>query len=88
MEYYPSIKNTVTGEYYDFRNHAMTYHFNRRGLDLCKATDKEHKGFTSWDPSKYMSGKAEDYIAVRKDDYNDVYIIEKSIFHMTYQKYE
>lgn len=88
VEYYPSIKNTVTGEYYDFRNHAMTCMSTGEVLIYAKPLTKNTKVFTSWDPSKYMSGKAEDYIAVRKDDYNDVYIIEKSIFHMTYQKYE
>lgn len=50
--------------------------------------DKNTKVFTNWDPGKYMSGKEGDYIAVRKDDYHDVYIIEKSIFNKTYQKCE
>ena len=33
-----------------------------------------------------MLGKAGDYLAVRMDDLHDIYIIEKSIFHKTYEK--
>ena len=44
------------------------------------------KVFTEWDEEKYMLGNEGDYLAVRKDDIHDVYIIEKNIFRKTYEE--
>lgn len=88
VEYFPSIKNKITGEYIDFRNYAKACMSTGEVFIYAKPLTKNTKVFTNWDPGKYMSGKEGDYIAVRKDDYHDVYIIEKSIFNKTYQKCE
>ena len=53
-----------------------------------KKLDHRVKVFTAWDESKYMLGCEGDYLAVRKDDLHDAYIIEKSIFQKTYKKVE
>lgn len=51
-----------------------------------KELESDVKLFTNWDLEKYMVGKAGDYIAVRTDDVNDVYIIDRHIFAKTYEK--
>lgn len=86
VEYFPSIKNKLTGEYIDFRSYAKSCISTGEVFIYAKPLIKNTKVFTSWDPSRYMSGKTGDYIAIRKDDNKDVYIIEKSIFNNTYQR--
>lgn len=44
------------------------------------------KVFTAWDEEKYMLGKEGDYLAVRTDDLHDIYVIERNIFHRTYEE--
>jgi len=47
---------------------------------------RDTKVFTSWNIDGYMYGRAGDYIVVRSDDPNDVYIIREDIFDLTYAK--
>ena len=42
------------------------------------------KVFTSWDEEKYMLGREGDYLAVRCNDMHDIFVVEKDIFHKTY----
>ena len=42
------------------------------------------KVFTKWNPSSYFYGEPGDYLAVRKDDDTDFYIIRKDIFPKLY----
>ncbi len=51
-----------------------------------KQLDHRVKVFTEWDDEKYMLGREGDFLAVRKDDLHDIYIIEKNIFERTYEK--
>lgn len=51
-----------------------------------KQLEKRVKIFTAWDKEKYVLGNVGDYLAVRKDDLHDVYVIEQNIFYQTYQQ--
>lgn len=84
--YVPSIKNRLTGE-----NHLLTEfaHVCVPTGDVkiyAKQLKKGVKVFTAWDKEKYMLGQPGDYLAVRTDDYHDVYVIEQKIFGITYEK--
>lgn len=46
------------------------------------------KLFTAWDSSNYMLGEAGDYLAVRSDDLNDMYIIPREQFGLIYKEAE
>lgn len=46
------------------------------------------KLFTTWDSSNYMLGEPGDYLAVRSDDRNDMYIIPREQFALIYQESE
>ena len=54
------------------------------GREISKST----KVFNSWNSDGYMLGEAGDILAVRADDYKDVYIIRRDIFDLTYEKTE
>ena len=43
------------------------------------------KVFTRRNTDGYMLGEPADYIAVRSDDFGDVYVIKRRIFDMTYE---
>lgn len=53
------------------------------GIYAAKLT-KNVKLYTKWDSVNYMLGKTGDYIAVRKDDKTDAYIIRSDIFSKSY----
>jgi phosphoglycolate phosphatase len=82
--YSPTVKNKLTGDSAGIMKFAK----------LCMPVGEVHinampvarniKVFTSWNTEGYMYGKAGDFIAVRADDLNDVYIIRKDIFEKTY----
>ncbi|MGN0617595.1 MAG: bifunctional oligoribonuclease/PAP phosphatase NrnA [Ruminiclostridium sp.] len=51
-----------------------------------KKLDRTLKLYTVWDKANYMLGKAGDYLAVRCDDINDMYIIPKEQFELVYRE--
>lgn len=85
-EYTPTIKNRLDGtskELIDYAHYCISTgetHIHAKKLE------KTVKVFTNWDQEKYMLGKPGDYIAVRCDDIHDIYVVEKNIFHKTYDK--
>lgn len=83
-EYYPSVRNRFTGDAVSLLGHMRACRATGQVYIYARPLTKNTKVFTAWDPVKYMAGKAGDFIAVRQDDEHDVYIIEKSIFHLTY----
>ena len=85
-EYEPSIKDVEDG-----RNISLVPYAKAcipTGESYIYARELEHriKVFTEWDREKYMLGHARDFLAVRKDDLHDIYVIEQSIFQKTYEK--
>lgn len=85
-EYAPVVRDVLEGKNVSLIPHAKTcvpsgeVHIYAAPLEHCV------KVFTAWDEEKYMLGKEGDYLAVRTDDLHDIYIIEGSIFHKTYEK--
>jgi phosphoglycolate phosphatase len=85
FDYPPTVRNRATGEVRELSDlikpvvakGAVTIH--------AKMTDTNIKVFTAWNNECYMVGKPGDYIAVRSDDFNDVYVVRNDIFHMTYE---
>lgn len=85
-EYAPVVKDVLEGKNVSLVPYAKTcvssgeVHIYAAQLDHCV------KVFTAWDEEKYMLGKVGDYLAVRMDDLHDIYVIEKNIFQITYEK--
>lgn len=83
-DYVPAVRNYMNGKFADLS--SMTKECMAAGSSLVYAkqlTRRTHV-FTIWDPQKYIYGKPGDWIAVQKDNPDDVYIIAKDIFAETY----
>lgn len=84
-EYKPVIRDTKEGRTISLIPHANACISTGESIIYVKQLDHRVKVFTAWDEEKYMLGKEGDYLAVRKDDHQDVYIIEQNIFDETYE---
>lgn len=85
-EYEPVIYNMITDEEYHLTPYMKTCQAKGISYIYAKQLKQSVKIFTQWDQSKYLKGSKGDYLAVRGDDFNDVYIIEKSVFLRSYEK--
>jgi len=82
--YIPSVKNRLTGEAVALIPYLNSCQSTGEVVIYADVLKKNTKIFTSWDLTRYMSGKVGDFVAIRQDDNQDVYIIEESIFAKTY----
>lgn len=85
-EYAPTVKDVVEGKNISLIPYARSCITTGESYIYVKPLDHRVKVFTEWDEEKYMLGKEGDFLAVRKDDHHDIYIIEKNIFEKTYEK--
>lgn len=85
-EYEPVIHNMITDEEYHLTPYMKTCRAKGISYIYAKQLRQPVKIFTQWDQSKYLKGSKGDYLAVRGDDFNDVYIIEKSVFLRSYKR--
>lgn len=85
-KYKPTLRNRMDGKSADLLQHAKICIPNGETYIFAKQLDRRVKIFTRWDPEKYMLGLPGDYIAVRKNDLHDMYIVEKEIFAITYEE--
>lgn len=84
LEYLPNVHNAVTGDVIELLPHAKSCISTGEVSIYAKKLDRVTKVFTSWDPDNYMYATPDDYLAVRVDDFNDVYIIDQEIFPRSY----
>lgn len=85
-EYVPVVKDVLEGRNVSLIPHAQSCVSTGEVHIYVQRLDHRVKVFTAWDEEKYMLGREGDYLAVRMDDMHDIYVIEKSIFHKTYEK--
>lgn len=85
-EYQPSIKDTAEGKTVSLIPFAKACVATGDSYIYVKELDHRVKVFTAWDKDKYMLGREGDFLAVRKDDLHDVYIIARDIFYKTYEE--
>ena len=86
LEYPPSIKNLTTGDKKGIMEYAKLAHTNDTSYIYAKKLTKGAKVFTAWDKEKYFLGEAGDYLACRKDDLHDIYVIKDRLFDQLYRK--
>lgn len=85
-EYAPTVKDVAEGKNISLIPFAKSCITTGESYIYVKQLDHRVKVFTEWDEEKYMLGKEGDFLAVRKDDHHDIYVIENSIFEKTYEK--
>ena len=84
--YEPTVKNAREGHAENIEKHIRPC-VSRGELSIyAKQLTKSAKVFTTWNKESYMYGKPGDWLAVRSDDLSDAYIIQDSIFKLTYRK--
>jgi phosphoglycolate phosphatase len=86
FDYFPTVKNKVTGESAELVRYVKSCVATGEVHIFATHVEKNTKVFTAWDNEGYVYGKQGDYIAIRADDYNDVYIIRNDIFLKSYEK--
>lgn len=84
-EYTPTVINRLDGSTKELMDYAGICLPTGEVQIRAKQLAKRVKIFTSWDTEKYMLGKPGDYLAVRCDDYHDIYVLEQDIFNKTYE---
>ncbi|NLU31195.1 MAG: recombinase RecJ [Clostridiaceae bacterium] len=85
-EYFPSIRNKITGESINLKNMAKKCISKGDVQIFAKPVTRATKVFTIWDRDTYMLAKPGDYLAVRKDNHHDIYIINKDVFSQIYEE--
>ncbi len=85
-EYEPTIKESIEGLAISIIPYAKKCIATGGVLIYAKPLDHRVKVFTQWDRENYMLGRKGDYLAVRKDDLHDVYIIDGKIFDDIYSE--
>lgn len=83
-EYAPTVKETLEGKSVSLVPYAKSCISTGESHIYAMKLDHRVKIFTEWDNEKYMLGKEGDYLAVRRDDLHDIYVIEGNIFGSTY----
>ncbi len=85
-EYAPVVKDVMEGKHISLIPYAKPCVSTGESYIYAKQLDHRVKVFTEWYKETYMLGIAGDYLAVRKDDIHDIYVIEGNIFEKTYEK--
>ena len=85
-DYIPTVRDYSTGKQVDLPAITKACDAIGNSLVYAKQLQKRTHVFTIWDSRKYIYGKPGDWIAVQKDNPDDVYIIAKKIFENTYNR--
>ena len=86
LDFIPTIETLPEEEYISIDEIAhLCYPKNQLGIYACQL-DRRTKVFPINYNQDYFVGRPGDYLAVREDDLQDIYIIQKDIFGQTYEK--
>ena len=85
-EYAPTVKDVLEGKTVSLIPYAKACVASGERYIYVKQLDHRVKIFTEWDTDSYMLGKEGDYLAVRKEELHDIYVIERKIFETSYNK--
>ncbi len=86
LDFIPTIETLPEEEYISIDEIAhLCYPKNQLGIYACPL-DRRTKVFPVNYSQDYFIGRPGDYLAVREDDLQDIYIIQKDIFGQTYEK--
>jgi len=84
-DYVPAVRDQSTGRRIELAGLTRACLSLGTSLVYARQLTRRTHVFTVWDEQKYIYGKPGDWIAVRQDNPEDVYIIAKDIFARTYE---
>lgn len=86
MDFLPEAELVPEGSFVSLDELAhLCYPKKDAGIYAKKLSDRT-KVFPTGDNEGYYLGRAGDYMAVRRDDLTDIYVIQEDIFALTYEK--
>lgn len=86
LDFLPEVELADTGEYISLDELAHLC-YPREGSGIyAKKLEKRTKIFPAGGSEEYYLGRPGDYMAVRLDDFQDMYIIQREIFRQTYEE--
>lgn len=85
LDFLPAIEKVSDGDYISLDELAKLC-YPRRGVGIyaCEL-QRRTKVFPASDSGEYFLGRPGDYMAVRLDDFTDIYVIQREIFLQTYE---
>lgn len=86
LDFIPVIETVPEGEYISLDEVAHICHPKKGKGIYAKQLEKRTKVFSERDRQVYFLGRPGDYLAVRRDDVKDIYIIQKEVFAQTYER--
>lgn len=87
MTFIPEVMVVETGEYIPIDQMAtLCYPKKTNGIRAMKLS-RRTRVYNSVSSKDYFLGRPGDYLAIRNDDYEDMYIINEEIFYQTYKEY-
>lgn len=85
FEYTPTVINIEENVSLDLMPYACACEPVSSSLILARPVEKYTKVFTKWDYNGYMTAKEGDMISCPVEDMEDIYVIKKEIFDLTYE---
>lgn len=85
-DYVPTVRSRLDGTSKDITALAKVCISTGETHIYARALKGMVKVFSAWDREKYMLGKPGDFLAVRCDDLHDIYVVERDIFHKSYEE--
>lgn len=85
LDFLPAIEKVSDGDYISLDDVAhLCYPQRGAGIHACEL-ERRTKVFPANGSDEYFLGRTGDYMAVRMDDFTDIYIIQREIFLQTYE---
>lgn len=86
LSYMPEIQRYEDGEFVSLDEIAHLCYPKTSGGIYAISLDGRTKVFNPYNDGQYFLGQEGDYMAIRKDDLQDIYIIQKDIFLESYEE--
>lgn len=84
-EYKPVVKNNVNGESISLMKYAKVCIPNGKYPVHARQLEHDVKIFTRWDESKYLIGRAGDYLVIHEGKTHDLHILAKDVFEQCHR---
>lgn len=85
LEYLPEVKRCKDGSFIPLDEMAHLCYPKTNGGIYAVALECRTKVFNPYNNGEYFVGRQGDFLAIRKDDLKDIYIIRKEIFYESYE---
>lgn len=86
LSYLPEVKSCEDGTFITLDEIAHLCYPKASGGIYAVSLESRTKVFNPYNNGEYFLGREGDYMAIRQDDLLDIYIIQKDIFHETYEE--